>query len=276
MTEIAQAFGMVPIERLRIGANVRAALGDVAELAESIRRFGMLEPIVGCPAEDGMIDVLMGQRRLAAAAAAGLATVPTLLRPKPGERDRLLMQLAENLERADMTPIEEAHAFAALVADGLTQIDVARAVNRSQHHVSTRLQLLDMPGVLQDAIHVRAVSPAVALSLPRGLFAEPDAVERLARAVRGGDSDVRSWAYAEVKRLQSNGHTVKVSYQLNRPVSVPIEHLELAQAAAGQIGKPTREWIRDAIETAAAGQGLTLPEHVTGVARTARPSRSTI
>lgn len=257
----AADFRTVPIAKVKIGTNVRVAITGLDELTESIRRLGILEPLVGCENPDGTIDILMGQRRFAAAKKAGLDAVPVAVRPRPSDRDRLLMQLAENLERADMTPIEEARALAELIdVGGLTQEQASRAINRSTFFVSTRLQLLDMPEVLQDALHTRQITPGVALSVPRKLFDDKKAVKTLDGSCTSNET-LRSWAHAQTVRLAGTG-TLKGGYQLMQPVSLPVEYVDLAQRAAEAAGKPMREWVRDAIESAAKRRGITLPERV--------------
>src|SRR5882672_3470040 len=104
-------FAEIPLEELSAGRNVRHDLGDLTDLTDSIRRFGILQPLVCCPSGDARrVEVLFGQRRLAAGRAAGLVKAPCLLGPRPPIEEYVLTQLAENMEREDMTPIEEAEA----------------------------------------------------------------------------------------------------------------------------------------------------------------------
>lgn len=269
---VTQRYELIPIGNVHAGPNVRVAITDLDKLTESVRRYGILEPLVGCPADGGGVEVLMGQRRLAAANAAGLDEVPVLIRPRPTERDRLIMQLAENLERADMTPIEEAKTLAQLVSEGLTQEEAGRAANRSVMWANTRLQLLRMPPCLQDALHERAVTPTVALSIPRSLFLDDEAVTALREAC-GSNEALRSWAHAATIRLSDKG-TVKGGYALERPVSLPVEYVQLASAAAKAVGVSTRSWIRDVIEDAARAVGVELPPHVKKIERVERPARA--
>lgn len=256
---VAQVYELAPIGRLRTGPNVRVEIAGLDDLVESIRRLGILEPLVACPGDAGFLDVLMGQRRLTAARAAGLEHVPVIVRPRPTDRDRLLMQLAENLERADMTPIEEAHALAELVELGLDQRKAGAAVNRSQFWVSTRLQLLTMPDIVQTALHERRITPSVALSVPRKLFDDRRALKTLADKCDSNEA-LRSWAHAETVRLAGNGQ-LKGGYQLQRPISVPVEYIDLVSQAAKVAGKTNAEWLRDTIRAAAHKVGVDLPEH---------------
>lgn len=266
---VKQTYKLIPIGNVRAGTNVRAAIVDLEQLTDSIRAFGILEPLIGCPAGDGDgVEILMGQRRLAAAIAAELTEVPVLIRPRPTERDRLIMQLAENLERAEMTPIEEARTLDALLGVGLTQQQAGRAANRSIYWANTRLQLLKMPRCLQEALHARTVTPTVALALPRALFLDKEAVARL-KDQCGSNEALRKWAHDEATR--STG-TLKVSYQIERGLQVPLEYYELAGRAAAKAGKSMREWVRDVVEAAALELGIKLPAHTKKIVTSGRRS----
>ncbi len=134
------------VAKLRVSAlNPRRSAGDVSELAASIRRFGILQPLVVAPDGNGGYLVLAGQRRLAAAKRAGLARVPCVIR-RLGERDREAAMLVENIQRADLTPLEEATVYVRLMKlHALTQYEVAELVGKSQTHVSLRLAYLRLP-----------------------------------------------------------------------------------------------------------------------------------
>lgn len=140
-------------------ANPRRDVGDVSTLADSIRSVGLLEPLVVVRAEtyragiaeptvemdDGRYVLVAGHRRKAAARLAGLTEVPCVLREDlTGNQARLAM-LLENLERSDLTVLEEAQAYAELVELELSQDEIAARVGRSQSHISKRLDLLKLP-----------------------------------------------------------------------------------------------------------------------------------
>jgi ParB family chromosome partitioning protein len=134
-------------------------------LAESVRTDGLLQPVVVRPLADGRYELIAGERRWRAARAAGVPTVPAVVR-ETDDRDSLLLALVENVAREQLSPVEEARAYAVLLDEfGLTLGEVAARVGRSKPAVSNRLRLLDLPddvlelverGELTDG-HARAV-----------------------------------------------------------------------------------------------------------------------
>jgi ParB family chromosome partitioning protein len=158
-------------------------------LAASIRLQGVLQPIVVRPRDDGY-EIIAGERRWRAVRAAGSATVPALVR-KVGDRDSLLLGLVENVAREQLSPVEEARAYASLVDEfELSLGDVSERVGRSKSAVSNRLRLLELPeeilwmlarGDLTEG-HARAV-----LSVP-----DDEARTRLARRILKEGMTVRS------------------------------------------------------------------------------------
>jgi ParB family transcriptional regulator, chromosome partitioning protein len=129
---------------------------ELLALAESISSRGLLQPILVRPLAGGTFELVAGERRLRAAAIAGLDHVPAVIR-ETGDWERLELALAENMARVDLNPIEEARACAMLVEDlGLTKGEVARRVGKSRAAVSNLIRLLELPdGVLEG--HGRAL-----------------------------------------------------------------------------------------------------------------------
>lgn len=149
----------LPIASLRPSAdNPRRALGNLDDLAASIRESGVLQPLVVTPNGDGY-QVLSGHRRHAAAARAGLVTVPAIVRHYTGLQRQIAM-LIDNLHRKDLPPSDEARAYQALIAEhGLTQRQLADMVGRSQGHIAKRLALLRTPGPGQPGAGRPATTP---------------------------------------------------------------------------------------------------------------------
>jgi ParB family chromosome partitioning protein len=117
----------------------------LAELADSIRARGVLQPIVVRALPGGRYELLAGERRLRAARSAGLESIPAVVR-EADERGRLEIALAENMARVDLNPVEEARACAMLVDDlGLTKEELGRRVGRSRVAISNLIRLLDLP-----------------------------------------------------------------------------------------------------------------------------------
>ncbi|MDQ3065794.1 MAG: ParB/RepB/Spo0J family partition protein [Actinomycetota bacterium] len=156
-------------------------------LASSIKQQGLLQPVVVRPRTAGGYELIAGERRWRAAREAGLETMPALVRDAD-DRDALLLALVENVAREQLSPVEEARAYASLVDEfELSLGEVAEKVGRSKPAVSNRLRLLELPeevlwmvarGELTEG-HARAV-----LALP-----DHEARKRLAkRIVREGMS----------------------------------------------------------------------------------------
>src|SRR5829696_8182252 len=117
----------------------------LAELAESIRTRGVLQPIVVRPLPGGSFELVAGERRLRAAQMVELKTIPALVR-NTDDWERLDVALAENMARVDLNAVEEARACAMLVDDlGLTKQEVGRRVGRSRVAISNLIRLLELP-----------------------------------------------------------------------------------------------------------------------------------
>jgi len=114
-------------------------------LASSIKQQGLLQPVVVRPRTAGGYELIAGERRWRAAREAGLETLPALVRDAD-DRDTLLLALVENVAREQLSPVEEARAYASLVDEfELSLGEVAEKVGRSKPAVSNRLRLLELP-----------------------------------------------------------------------------------------------------------------------------------
>jgi ParB family chromosome partitioning protein len=125
----------------------RRAFGDteLAELADSIRVHGVLQPVLVRALPGGRYELLAGERRLRAARMAGLDRIPAVVRAA-AEGERLELAMIENMARQDLNPVEAARACAALVDDfGLTKEEVGRRVGRSRVAISNLVRLLELP-----------------------------------------------------------------------------------------------------------------------------------
>jgi ParB family chromosome partitioning protein len=141
---------------------------SLAELAESIREQGVLQPlIVRALAPPPGYEIVAGERRWRAAQIAGLPTVPVLVRELT-DQAALAVALIENLQREDLNPIDQARSMARLVEEfALTHDEIAKALGRSRSSVTNFLRLLELADEVQDAIvggridmgHARALLP---------------------------------------------------------------------------------------------------------------------
>lgn len=115
------------------------------ELSQSIAAQGVLQPILVRPTGDGRYEIVAGERRWRAAQAAGLHEIPAVIR-ELDEATGFELALVENIQRADLNPIEEAEGFQRLIADfGHNQEKLGRLVHKSRSHISNLLRLLDLP-----------------------------------------------------------------------------------------------------------------------------------
>jgi ParB family chromosome partitioning protein len=192
----------------------------LAALVESVRRHGILQPILVSETLDGY-RLIAGERRVRAAEIAGLERIPAVVRPADDDA-QLELALVENLQRADLAPLEEAGAFRRLIDEfGLTQEDVATRMGRSRSSVANTIRLLDLAAVVRAALtegqisegHARAIggldeagqAQVLGVVVARGLSVRD--TEELVRRLRTRTSGVRSRTTAdadpEIERLEA-------------------------------------------------------------------------
>jgi ParB family chromosome partitioning protein len=169
----------IPIEKIQPGPAQPRRIFDEPELyslAESIREHGVLQPILVRRIDKGgdRLEIIAGERRWRAAQRAGLHKIPAIVR-EFSDTEALEIALIENIQRSDLTVLEEADGFQRLIDEyGHTQEDVARAVGKSRSHVGNTLRLLTLPPKARDYLasgsltagHARAL---LASSNPDGL-----------------------------------------------------------------------------------------------------------
>jgi len=170
----------------------------LSELAASIREVGVLQPIVVRPGErDGSYVLVAGERRLRAADMAGLSTIPAVIRVSESEERDLTEALIENLQRMDLSPLEEAAAYRNLLEDfGMTHEQVAARVGKSRSTVTNTLRLLLLPSQIQGMLergelaagHARALlaldDEAYAVHIAERIVAEGWPVRKVEEAVK--------------------------------------------------------------------------------------------
>lgn len=138
---------------------------DLADLVLSIQTHGVLQPITVMEREDGGYELIAGERRLRASEMAGKTTVPALVRVA-SRREQLELALIENIQRADLNPIEEAFAYDRLMSEfGLTQQEVADRVGKSRPAVANTIRLLELPNQIQAALIEEKISMGKARAL---------------------------------------------------------------------------------------------------------------
>ena len=201
----------IPVDRLRPNPHQpRHHFDDAAisELSASIQRHGILQPLL--VSEDGpeRYTVITGERRWRAARRAGLKTVPAVIRERLEDAEQLELALVENLQRRDLTPLEEARAFDHLRTSlGLTQAEIAERVAMDRSTVANALRLLKLGPEIQARVEAGELSAGHA----RALLAFPDDADRLRWAERAAETGLsvrdleRAAAEAREKSPESSG-----------------------------------------------------------------------
>ena len=160
------------------------------ELTGSIREVGLLQPVVVRPIGGERFELVMGERRWRASQAAGLRTIPAIVR-RTEDHDLLRDALLENLHRAQLNPLEEAAAYQQMLEDfGCTQDELATRIKRSRPQISNTIRLLRLPPTVQRRVAAGVLSAGHA----RALLAvpEPAGQERLAQRVVAEGLSVRA------------------------------------------------------------------------------------
>ncbi|KEQ52571.1 Chromosome partitioning protein ParB [Sphingobium chlorophenolicum] len=159
--------------------------GALQELADSIAKRGVIQPIIVRP-HGGGFQIVAGERRWRAAQRAQLHRIPAIVRDFD-EAETLEIALIENIQREDLNPIEEAEAYRKLIAEfHHSQEALGRLVGKSRSHVANLMRLLDLPGPVQQQVIERKLSMGHA----RALIGAPDC-ENLARTVEARGLSVR-------------------------------------------------------------------------------------
>lgn len=239
----------VPLEKIRANPAQPRKIFDeakLAELAESIREHGLIQPLVVRPAAEGF-ELVAGERRWRAARMAGLSQVPVVIKElTPVEV--MEVSLVENLQREDLNPMEEAMAFRTLIEDfGLTQEQLARRVGRSRSYIANTLRLLSLPAEVQESVSRGTLSAGHA----KAILSLTDTAEqvKLAREVIRRNLSVRA-----VEELVAGGQKTRKGGRKKRegasPSATP-EEKDLADRLKRRLGtqvKITRQGGKGKIE----------------------------
>jgi ParB family chromosome partitioning protein len=178
---------IVPIEAIRpspFQPRRRFAEEELDGLAQSIREKGIVQPLLVRPIADSAADfeLVAGERRWRAAQLVGLHEVPVVIRPL-GDSEALEIALVENLQREDLSPLEEAEAYSRLTREfGRSQAGLAEAVGKSRSHVANTLRLLALPAPVRKSLEEGALSAGHA----RALLGAPDPASLAQEVLRRG------------------------------------------------------------------------------------------
>ena len=236
----------VPISEIQPGASQpRTAFNEdeLEALAQSIRERGVLQPILLRRLDDERYEIIAGERRWRAAQRAQLHEIPALVREFT-DTEALEVALIENVQRSDLTPLEEAQGYQRLIDEyEHTQEDIAQVVGKSRSHIANTLRLLSLPPVARDHLEAGRLTAGHA----RALLASPDA-DRLADYVVAGGLSVR----ATEKLVQSQARPgERADRPARKPRTTPAEAkdadtLALEQSLTETLGLAVEIAIRDA------------------------------
>lgn len=239
----------LPLDVLQAGKyqpRTRMDEGALAELAESIRVQGVMQPVLVRGIEGGRYEIIAGERRVRAAALAGLTDIPVLVRDVPDE-SAAAMALIENIQREDLNPLEEAQGVQRLVSEfKLTHEEAARAIGRSRSATSNLLRLVNLAKPVQallmagdlDMGHARAllvVDPAQQITLANQIVGKRMSVrdaERLVAKV-GADFEL-SRTSGRARNKPRNPDIARLETELSDGLATRVE-IRMRDKASGQV-----------------------------------------
>ena len=196
----------VPIEYiLRNPRNPRRYFdeAELQDLASSIRQHGIVQPVVVRPVADGQFEIIAGERRWRASQLAGFAEIPVIIRDVD-DRTALELAIVENVQRADLNPLEEAQGYEQLIAEhGYTQNDLGEIIGKSRSHVANSLRLLKLP----DTVREMLVSGSLSAGHARALIPTSNPVALAKTVVTKGLSvrDTEKLAQNDIKAQENPG-----------------------------------------------------------------------
>jgi ParB family chromosome partitioning protein len=173
----------------------------LASLIESVKTKGIIQPLVIRPIEiDGrqVYEIIAGERRWRAARTLGLATVPVVIKTMD-DKEALETAIIENIQRDDLTPIEEAEAYQRLMNEfNYTQEELARSIGKSRSHVANMLRLMNLPENIKDLINEGKISAGHA----RTLIKAPNMEEMVHEILTGGMNVREAEKLAKQQKMQ--------------------------------------------------------------------------
>ena len=234
-TAESEGFRQIPIDQIKVNPDQpRSRFDDesLEEMANSMKEVGILQPIVVTGADDGYV-LIAGERRWRAAKRAGLGVIPAVIRESTGQ-PTLVEALIENVQRQDLTPLEEAHAYQQLLENyGMTQEQVAGRVGKSRPTIANTLRLLQLPIEVQEMVDAGELSAGHARALV-GMEDVAYAVHLAGRAVDEG------WSV----RQMEDAVRMRKGERRNSPTGVrqlrPAEIIELEKRLTDHLGAPVK------------------------------------
>jgi len=243
----------LPIEYVSVVALAASAVNPrvtedeegIATLAASIKAHGVLSPLVARRRDDGSLEVIAGNRRLRAAQVAGLVAVPVIVREADDAEARVIA-IVENIEREDLNPLDEAHAYAALVETGLKVRAIARRVAKPDSRIVNLLSLLEMPAPVRDLVWHGHLSPSHIPQLKRaGEVSEAVRDELAEEAAEYGYSvaalSERVDEYLEYEAREQVGRLRREAEDEERRAKVEVRARELEKLRADETLGPVHD-----------------------------------
>jgi ParB family chromosome partitioning protein len=222
---------MIAVDQIRPShqqVRTRFDAEPLGELAESIRLHGVLQPILVRKLADGY-ELIAGERRWRAARLAGLTAVPAVVRSSTGDDEQLVLGLIENLQRADLDPIEEARGLRRLTNEfGLTHEEVAQRIGKHRVSVTQSLRLLDGCAAIQSAVAARVISAGHARALVAldGQGAQEHGLKVvIARhlSVRQAENWVRTYRPRRKQRVDSTAELRAIGADIEAKLGLPVK-----------------------------------------------------
>jgi ParB family chromosome partitioning protein len=222
---------MIAVDQIRPShqqVRTRFDAEPLGELAESIRLHGVLQPLLVRRLHDGY-ELIAGERRWRAARLAGLTSVPAVVRGDTGNDEQLVLGLIENLQRADLDPVEEARGLRRLTEEfGLTHEEVAQRIGKNRVSVTQSLRLLTGCPAVQSAVGAGVISAghARALVALEGQAAQEHGLKVVVArhlSVRQAENWVRTYRPRRKQRIDSTAELRAIAADIESKVGLPIK-----------------------------------------------------
>lgn len=238
----------IALSRLTFSDNpirTRSGAEDVAELAQSIRTSGIIEPIVVRPAGDPCYEVVAGERRALAARSLKLTSVPCVVRDCSDE-EAVVIGIVENLQRTELNPMDRARGIDRLRAYGRSQEDIGETLGMAQSSVAHHLRLLSLPVEVATMVEsgqlsmghgkiLAALAPADAANLASECVRRATSVRELERHIRRRSVTARSTPNPATPTSEAG--TVREEHELSNGVVVIVK-IKAGRPGSGKIEIP--------------------------------------
>ncbi len=210
----------IPVSQIKPDPNQPRQQFDEVKLkglADSIKEHGVLQPIEVSLNGDGRYMIHHGERRWRAAQLAGLETMPVIVAPSQADDDRLIKQVVENLQRADMLPIDMAKAYQRLMDAGMTQMELSRKLGKAQATIAAHVIWLQLEPEIQDLVNRKLISKDKRVSAALLGIPDSDARVKLAQRISRSRLPIKAIVVAANKVADK----LKQSHQFQTNNTVP-------------------------------------------------------